>query len=234
MTKAYRIQEYDDDGPWWAINFDAKQLPEDLDVYDAMRPLTLGWGISEEARAQFCTRAIVSNLKPPSEANTPPDLIIKTSRGPLFLSPRARAILEQIEPRHSFVDVDVIQQTTIDEPLENPPHRGTYHCLHLMTFLDCIDYEATEWRDGKGEQHAYGHILPHDSKRGVVLKCDVIAGHHIWRGVGGPPNTNVRAGGTSQNFISAELLAAFDAAGLTRNWYGEDCEIARLFEIAAV
>ena len=227
--KACRIRDYDDDGPWWAINYDGSQLPDDWDPAKAMRPLNLGWEIADEARANFCERVIASNLKPANSGNVPPDLIIKNSSGPLFLSTRAREVLEQIEPGHDFVDFELFQRDHDDDgfgmaPPDRVVKRGLIHGLNSKTFLDCINYDATEWRDGTGEKNARssGHNLPFDHKRGVVLKGDVIAGHHIWRG------SAEKRQAIAEHFISSELLAAFDAAELTRNWYGEDCDVKTL------
>ena len=224
--KAHRIRNcYDDSGLSWGIQYDLREFPsDDPGGFKTMRPLSLGRPISDAQREAFATHAVVSNLKPPSEKNLPPDLIMGAT-GPLFVSAAARALIETIEPdQHGFVDFELLQYT--DDPENANTSRGTYHCLHLTTFLDCIDYEATHWEDGTGEKNSYGHNIA-DGHR-VVLKPDVIAGHHIWCGVEGPPNTNIRFGGSSQHFISDELLAAFDAAGLTRNWDGEGCEMETL------
>ena len=215
----YRIQKHDETGPWWAISLDFGQLADGQTGFDVMRPLNLGQPISDTQRAAFPTRAIVSNLKPPGDNNVPPDLIVSAEGPLLYLSPAARLILEEFEPgAHRFVDFEVIQDS--DEPSDGIIDRGIYHCLHLTALLDCIDYEETHWDRGKGEKNAYQHMLA--DGHGMVLKTDAIAGHHIWRG-----SDNERMA-LFQHFISDELLAAFDAAGLTRNWYGEPCDAETL------
>ena len=233
---------------FWTANFGGDYAALGRDVFDVTRPLTTGIAFEDEHRNRLIKRVFLTNHKPPSASNVPPDIIMN-NRSPMWLSQAARDVIERVEPHvHDFIAFEAIQCGR--DETNGGVSRGTYYCLHLSVSIDCIDYEQTRWRKGAGIEAARLSRLETEAGQPVMLKSIATAGlhvydankppvlfkpdrqvelkrHHLWRGAGHSDRAKLfeQPDSGHQTFMSGELYDAIVDAGLTTHWAVEECGV---------
>jgi hypothetical protein len=103
--------------------------------------------------------------------------IIGWSTGPWIVSPQIRDELARLEDRHEFLDIDILKKN-------GSPSLRHYFLILTTQSLEAIVYNETEFTDGFGVTGAEASYYTLKDPGKCVLNAKIIAGHHLWRGVG--------------------------------------------------
>lgn len=112
-----------------------------------------------------------------------PDFVAINGR--LSMCPEARALVEELEPGvHQFFPVEVVRPRS-----KRPIHRldgrvldGPYYLFNVQAALDAVWVERSEVDVLYDRVDGRPRVIRRPGNWNIVLRRDVIQGHHVWRG----------------------------------------------------
>ena len=104
----------------------------------------------------------------------------------LGLSPEARALVEEFEPgTHQFLPVEVARPRRSKRPIHRTDGRvldGPFHLFIPQVYLDAVWIERSAVQVTP-THHGPELVVPHLGSDRIVLRRELVAGRHVWRGL---------------------------------------------------
>ncbi len=168
MKHAYVISKSVNDGSSCAIDYEISGATDYVEDSWAYLARQRGGRLADEALKVLETPGNTIVIKTKPKIGRLPE-VIGDSIGPYFLSPAARALVEELEPGlHRF---DPFETTSVMELEGRTDHGGYYRYFRMPTAVECVAVEESEMD---------GRYLPDNAERRIAIYRQDVAGKHLW------------------------------------------------------